>query len=501
MPRSRFDGHCSVEQITTFVAKQQQKTNANMTTLEQERPFASRSTLLSLAIILLAYVLLHMKYYIYYVDDAWFVSENYYYCQTGKIEDVLFRAVDAPDRVLLFGKTYFQVYGNFMEWFGWTKGNAILLSSIFTWLSAWFWWRNAKLLGFSEVFSRTVGLSVLILPAFFNAAMLTRPDAFVFFLSAATFWAFLKKIYPLSGFLLLVSVESHLMGITGAFFILAYVLATWRSFFDEGWKLPLHVLLFLVGAGLGAYYFYWLHPDFTFERLNTILSIKKGMNDFEYGYIVKYFTQHFWYRHVWELPVLFTAIYLFVKNRLWKDNLFIPVFFTVAVLSSFVTSRPNANYMVFIYPAFVFFGIYVFEKTGLLKKLSNIVAVLLLVLYGAHYFAHRTYDFNRIITETKAALPQDGLTVIGMPDNWFAAMDRPFHPIYHSVDYIPELGIKEFYLIRNDYISQRSRNYHDFIAWCHANYEVVPLKKFNAYKDKQIEVFHCKPKQNGPQVN
>ncbi len=464
-----------------------------MTIPAQEHKDSVR-TILALVLILLAYLLLHAKYYLYYVDDAWFVSEAYYFLQTGRTEDFLFRAVDAPDRVLLFGKTYFHVYGAFLNYFGWTKGNALILSSIFIWLSAGVWWSVARLLGFSRIFSNTIALSVLILPAFFNTASLTRPDALVFFLSTATFWLFLKRQYFFSGLLLLVSLESHLMGVTGAFFIFAYVLATWRAFFAERWKLLKHISLFAVGASLGAYYFYLLHPDFTFERLATLLAIKKEMNDFKFGFIIKYFGQYFWYRHLWEIPVLIFVFYLFIKNRLWKQHVFIPVFFVVMVLSSLATSRPNANYMVFVYPAFVFIAVYTFEKMQLLNKVKRIVSILLLVLYGAHFIANRSFNFNRINAETKASLPQDGLPVIGMPDNWFAAMDRPFYPIYHSVKYIPDLGIKEFYLVRNDYISHRSNNYYSFIKWCDEKYDVLPLKKFNAYKDKSVEVFHCKLK-------
>lgn len=447
---------------------------------------------ISLAAILLTYILLHTKYYIYYVDDAWFVSETFYFLQTGLTEDFLFRAVDAPDRVLLFGKTYFHVYGAFLNQFGWTKGNAILLSSIFIWLSAGMWWLIARALGFSQTFARTAALSVLILPAFFNAASLTRPDALVFFLSSVTFWLFLKRQYFLAGAGLLVSIEGHIMGVTGAFCITAYVLANWRTFLAEGWKLALSVGLFLAGMALGAYYFYWLHPDFTFERLNTILTIKKAMNNFKYGFIAKYFIQHFWYRHVWELPVIIGTIYLFVKNKLWNKNAFIAVFFVVMVLSSYITSRPNYHYMVFVYPAFLFLGIYTFEQLGLLRKMSNIIIALLIVLYGGHFIVNHDFNFKKINAETRASLPQDDLPVIGMPDNWFAAMDRPFYPIYHSVKYIPSLGLKEFYLIRNDYIGHMSKNYDEFLAWCQQHYEIEPVRKFEAAPGKEVEVYHCK---------
>lgn len=469
-----------------------------MTTLPTLYNNSVARTALALAAILLAHVLLHMRYYIYYVDDAWFVSETYFFMQTGRIEDVLFRAVDAPDRVLLFGKTYFHVYGAFLNAFGWTKGNAIALSGIFMWLSAGMWWLIGRALGYSAHFSRTVALSVLILPVFFNAAALTRPDAFVFFLCSVTFWLFLKRLYFLSGLLLLVSVESHLMGSTAGFCILAYVLATWRQFLAAGWKmLAFRLVSFLLGMAAGACYFYWLHPDFTFERLFTILSIKREMNGVSFGFIVKYFTQHFWYRHVWELPFIIGAGYLFVKNKLWKQDVFVPVFFGVMVLSSFAMSRPNANYMVFVYPGFLLLAVYTFEKLGLLKKAAHIAAVLLLVLYGAHFIVNRSFDFNRVNAETRAALPQDGLPVIGMPDNWFAAMDRPFFPIYHSVTYIPELGIREFYLVRNDYIGHKSKNYQPFLAWCNEQYEVVPIKQVPAFKGHVAEVFHCKLKITG----
>ena len=64
----------------------------------------NRYVWLALAGIILTYILLFTKYYIYYVDDSWFMSRALGYWNLGVTEDFLFRTPDAPDRKLLFEK-------------------------------------------------------------------------------------------------------------------------------------------------------------------------------------------------------------------------------------------------------------------------------------------------------------------------------------------------------------------------------------------------------------
>jgi hypothetical protein len=241
-------------------------------------------------------------------------------------------------------------------------------------------------------------------------------------------------------------------------------------------------------------YVWWLHPDLSFERLRTTLVLDKSMNDFKFGFIVKYFTQCYWYRHAWELPLILGAVALSIKHRLWKRNAFPAIFLVTMIVCSFVIGRANANYMVFVYPSFSVLIFSTFEELRLLGKIVPAIAVVLAVLYGTNYVLHRDFDFNRITAETRASLVNDNLPVIGMPDNWFAVPDREFYPIYPSVSWIPRLGLKDFYLVRNDYIGDQSNNYDTLIAALHETHNCVSVRHFKAFSDHDVDVFQCSEK-------
>jgi len=463
------------------------------TAVGADRRRAAWQTLFALAAALVPYLLLHTRYYRYYIDDAWWVADIHHYFRTGIMEEYLFRTPDAPDRVIIFGKAFFLIYGAFLERAGWTKGNALLLSSLFIWLSAGIWWLIAGRLRLSPALRKLVSLSILVFPAFFSAAHLARPDALVLFLASLTFYVFLRGWHLIAGFFLLVSMEVHLMGVTGFFFILAWVIAERRGLF-AGWRLLLRAGgAFALGTFAGVLYYLVLHRGrFSLDLLVTTLTAYQGMNSFRYGFVAKYFVQYYWYRHTWELLLILAAVFVFVKKRLWRGGSFPVVFLPVMLLSSFVTSRPNANYMPLVYPAFLIFVYDTFERAGLLRKLLPCVAAALIVLYGGQWWINRNFDFEAIVAETRSSLPDASLPVIGMPDNWFVVPEGTFYPIYPSVQYIPDLGLKEFYLVRNDYIGHHSRNYRELTDWIAERYELTPVRSFVAYEDQRVEIYHCR---------
>jgi len=451
----------------------------------------------ALAAAFFLYWLLHQRYYLAYVDDAWCVSQAHFFFGTGKTEDYLFRAPDAPDRVLVFFRTYFYAYGAVLNWLGWTKSNALVLSSLFIWLSAAIWFFICRRLKFSTTLQALIPVSMLLFPAYFSAANLARYDALVFFLSSLSFLCFLSRRYLLTGVFLVIGMECHPIGVAAAFYILAYVVSGRTAFFADRRK-PLRVAsLFGAGVALGLCYVWWLHPDLSFQTLGTTLAIDRSMNGFEFGFIVKYFTQSYWYRHAWELPLILGAVALFIRHRLWKRNAFPAIFLVAIIVCSFAIGRANANYMVFGYPAFSVMIFSTFEELRLLGKIVPAIALVLAILYGGHYVLHRDFDFNRITAETRASLVDDKLPVIGMPDNWFAVPEREFYPIYPSVSWIPRLGLSDFYLVRNDYISDQSANYHALIAALHETHDCVPVRHFKAFSDHDVEIFQCSEKGRG----
>jgi hypothetical protein len=229
----------------------------------------------------------------------------------------------------------------------------------------------------------------------------------------------------------------------------------------------------------------------TLERFLTTLAVNSNMNDFRFGFVVKYFTRSYWYRDVWELPLIGLALFLFIRHRLWQRHGFIAILLVLAIVESFAVSRPNANYMVFAYPAFSLLMFVTFEERRLLRKLLPVIGVALLAVYGSTYALNRGYDFDRVIAETRSTLANERLPVVGMPDNWFAVPEREFYPIYHSVDYIPSLGLKDFYLVRNDDLSDQSNNYYSLIDTLTKTHSCAPVRSFTAYNDQAVDVFRC----------
>src|SRR5204863_4195236 len=112
-----------------------------------------------------------------------------------------------------------------------------------------------------------------------------------------------------------------------------------------------------------------------------------------FGFIVKYFTRSYWYRDVWELPLIGAALFLYIRHRLWQRHGFIAILLVLAIVESFVVSRPNANYMVFAYPAFSLLMFVTFEERRLLGKLVPAMVAALLAVYGFTYALNRGYDF------------------------------------------------------------------------------------------------------------
>lgn len=82
----------------------------------------------------------------------------------------------------------------------------------------------------------------------------------------------------------------------------------------------------------------------------------------------------------------------FSQAQAWREHTFATVVFPVMIAASYVASRPNADYMVFIYPIFLLFILQTFEKLDLPRGLRWFAGSALLVLYCGHYVGNRSFD-------------------------------------------------------------------------------------------------------------
>lgn len=479
-----------------------------------------KKVILSLSILLIAtiYFLLHGRYILHHVDDAWFGTRIYHYFHTGVNMDTIFKAVEVTDRTQIFYVFFNNLYGSLLEFFGWTKSNAHLICTFFIAASSFIWYHIAKQLKFSENVALLLGLTMMVFPAFFKAANHARPDAMAFCIASLAFFIFLKRYYYLAGLVLMMAFESHVMGLTMGFYIAAYVVTNWKEFYAD--KKKFVTMLAWFGAGLlsGLLYYYLLHKDvLTIDRMTNLLVGHRSMGTKQFfkNVFTAYFVQARWYLHVWEFFLIVTSFYLFIKHKIYKQFPFLKIVLIALLISTFILSRPNRNYIIYFFPAIMLMSYYSFEYLNKFNRLVKVLAVLIILQYTFVYSNHRTFDLNKVMAQTEETISDKSLPVVGIPDNWWPAREHSFHQIYRSLEIFPKEKLDTFYLIRNDYkysatisnslekwltsagilkegiIGKRSGFYNDHIEYFEKNCTCEEINRFRGIKDQNVVIYKC----------
>lgn len=446
------------------------------------------SPILPLALGLTAHFLLRANYNIYFVDDAWTISNAWNFVNLGVAEDLLFIERGSAGFQQYFGLTYSFVMGNLLNLLGWTKSSISLVNSTFVGLTAATWWFILKELPFSKPVRQLTVAFLPLFPPFFFAAHSGWADAFAVLLISLQFLAFIRKRYFLAALLTGVAAESHIMGAVGMFYMLAYAIYKKDELFlDKREGLKTCALLAGGFAAAGAYYMVLHWQMFSLGELSALVSHKRDMDTPINNYILTYFMDFDWQRHLWELALLGVATTLYIKKGLYRQNRFLLILLLVLVISTFITRRENRNYFVYIFPAFLLAYFFVFEQIGRLRAFAQVLTASLALYFGAIYFTNREYRFDEISQEIRAGLKDQSLPVVGMPDVWFAAKDRDFFPIRQARD-INKLELQKFYVVEMDYLKNRDRQYPLLMDYFHKNFECKEVKKIHAYGNQVVRV-------------
>ncbi len=464
------------------------------------------------------YYLLHTRYILYDGDDVWFLTRIHHYFTTGLNEDTIFAAVEVTDRTQIFYVLYNSLHGYVLNFLGWTKSNVHLISTFFIAGSAILWYYIAKQLRFDYEVSLLFAMTMLLFPVFFGAANLCRPDPLAFFLASISFLLFLRQYYLLAGLMIMVAFESHLMSCMFGFYILVHVGCNWKDYAADTILLVKNVAKFTAGILLGCVYFYYLHMDvLTYERVSDILLSHRTMgkdSGFKHLFI-SYFLQPLWYLHVFELILIILTFYYYIKHKLYKKTPFLWATLLVLFALTLLLSRPNRNYMIYFFPILQLMSFYTFKSIGKQKQFVAVFLLACVLQYGYVYIQHRTYDFGEIATRLQKSLKDPSIPVVGMTDNWYAAKEHPYHLIYNSMHHLPDLGLKELYLIQTDYMHnetfssrmegkliqsgyikdtlllKRRNHYFKQIKYFKSNYDCQELDRFPAFKDQDAVIYKC----------
>jgi hypothetical protein len=405
---------------------------------------------LYLVAVLSVYLLLHGIYRPENMDDAVFLSFAHNYVIRGIEGDLCFGASAGSGGyggVTLFGKTFTYLYGYLLNFLGWTKDHAHLISTFMVFLSALAWVAILKQLGFSRRLTVFFGLALLIVEPFFSAANQARPDALVFFLATLTLLCFVRGWFVPAGFLAAVSMEIHPVGIISFLWAISAAMAMlWspsQSRRITGGTMGLQLAL---GMVLGVLYYLALHH----KNLVMLSGAVAGGNvGGVFRILIEYFLKTKYLRHLPELALFLSCALWFLGKRLYRKNRFIPAFLLAALAFATIIRRPSFMYMIYVYPALLLLVLWTFEGSRHLRTMAILWLVYLLPQYALVYVQNRDWNLSKYIAKVQQAVPSDRTPVIGRPNDWFAFMNRSFYGLDYGGDF-RNLGLREFYMIEDE---------------------------------------------------
>jgi len=387
--------------------------------------------------IFFVYLGLHGIYQPDNIDDAWYLSFSHNHIVKCIETDVSFGAEAGSGGyggVVLFGKTFTYLYGHALNLIGWTKSNAHLISTMCIVLSAACWIAILHHLKFGRRLAVFFGLSMLLSEPFFKAGNVARPDSLCFLVVSAALFLFLRRRYGFAGFLSMVAIEIHPVGISAFLFIASVVVSRGFVSNENRWFKWVHMAAWLfAGTVAGVLYYVALHIN-NLNDLSLVLSqgnTGSGSRNilFEYFFKTKYF------RHIPEFVAIVICVAVFVFKRYYRENSLITIFLIASLLFTVIICRPNFSYVIYVYPAFILLFLWVFERQGRLGLAAGLLLVYLLPQYGFVYWHNRHWDMEKYLSQVRSLIPAGNSPIMGMPNDWFAFVDRPFFIIYYLGDF------------------------------------------------------------------
>ena len=420
-----------------------------MNPVEKQEPFNRLSIVLLVIItvsIIASFFGLNLIYNIENVDDAWSLSFMYNAFVRHVPPEATFGGGLA--NLKFFGMTQGYLYSGLLNCIGWTKPNSHFVSMLFMMCAATAWYGILTTLKFSGKFSLFFCLLVLWCEPFFRAALLSRPESLTFFLVSMGFYFLVRERYLCAGFLAMVSVENHPMGIVFFVYALAWTAAQHAEYWKDRRLLVKKILLLAAGIACGTAYYLGLHYHYLSE---TAHMVGKGAAELPGSVLYQYFFVCVnYYRHLADFFFFSCCLLLYVWKGMYRENRFVLLFFLFVLAANFINPRGNYQYILYFYPAFLLLSLFVFEK---LKRLEWAVLILFLFFFAYNasilYRKHR-YNFDEYITKIQGAVPKNNLPVVGSTNEWYAFKDRAFYPAVCTFYF--DTAAPAFYLIEgNDF--------------------------------------------------
>lgn len=407
-----------------------------------------RYTLILLFVsIAILYSVFHGRYMAEYLDDVWSFSWAWNLFEESDVRDTVFGSRDGG--TLYFQRTFAFVYGAVASLVGWSRGVGHGISKFFVLASAACWFFIVQKLGYQRKTAWVFVGIMLLLEAYFGISNKIRQEPLALFLCSLAFLLFIKERYFFSGLVLGIAVETHPFAFIGGFWALAYVTVLLPKFKANPKRYVLGALFYLSGLAIGFAYWLALHLPYA-EGLGSITNAL-----YSNVFAAYFFTHRYSWRHWPELFMIVVALILFIVRRKYLSHPFVLPFIVSVVLASFLVTRGNLHYIVYIYPSVILLILTVAEDFKIVPFLILSLLLFQLPQYAWLFWSQKDYDHSEYISRIRAVVAEaegdDEELIYGNPNAWFAFQERDFraYGAFGRAGIAPENWPEHFLVLEN----------------------------------------------------
>jgi hypothetical protein len=439
--------------------------------------------------VVLAYILLHLRFAREDVDDAWTLSFIYNMLVRHISPDSTFGGGLASPHI--FGMTQAYIYCAILELIGWTKGNSHIVSTFFMAVSSGAWYLILRRINFPVKSALLFALMMLWCDPFFREANLARPESITFFMATISFLFFVYDWTFLSGLFVMIAFENHPMGLFSLVFITSYILGAPKGKFLPVKNFLLPGVLFAAGIAAGAAYYLALHYPYLgeiFSRLRTASASQP------FSVLADYFFHFQAKLHIFVFALFILCLVAFLAGKRWGAYPFILYLLALSIIVNFINPRDNYHYTLYFYPSFLLVAFVCLEGT----KWRRVAPVALFLIVSLNYmyemYHNRNFDFSGKITMLRACVPSDTRAVLGGPDEWFAFVGRDFYASTYT--HVFDTNRIELYNIEDNYYrnsDNSSGGHREYRAYLKNHYTEKAVTNF-IVNDERYDIYLLRKK-------
>jgi hypothetical protein len=282
--------------------------------------------------------------------------------------------------------------------------------------------------------------------------MVIRPETFILLLSALAGWLALTGRETLAGLVAMAAVETHPIGVVSFAYLGAVGMVKRKR---KGFGA--HLAHVAVGVAAGAVIYAVLHRGHL-HLLREVIT-RGGSSEMGRFFLLSYFSRPGSYSaHLTEAPLVLGGAALAAWAPVRREFPGVWWFALAAALVAVLPLRGNPHYLVVVLPAVILPLAAAAELADCRALALAAVCLFYTPIYLAAYGLNKDAASHRAWypSAIAAAVPDDGLPVLGSPDEWWVFRKRRYHVAESGREHL-FADLKTFYLIENPRLLARYR--------------------------------------------